>query len=166
MGIGFVGVAILNLEGNLQANPWGALCLVLISMSWSFGSIWGRQLPLPPGMMSSAAQMLGGSGVLFLLGLINQERLTHFPTGMPLLALAYLIVFGSLVGFSSYVYLLSHVRTALATSYTYVNPIVAVLLGISLAGERLSWAGGVGMLVILSGVILVVVKGEENSQQS
>ncbi|MDX2273066.1 MAG: drug/metabolite exporter YedA [Cyanobacteriota bacterium] len=158
MAIGLLGVGFLNLEGNLQANPGGALLLIGCAMSWALGSVWSRHLPLPGGMMSSAAQMLGGSLVLLLIGGLRGERLTHFPTGIPLLAMVYLIIFGSLVGYSAYTYLLRHVRTSLATSYSYVNPVVAVMLGIALAGEQLSSMGWLGMLVILSGVVLVVFK--------
>jgi drug/metabolite transporter (DMT)-like permease len=79
--------------------------------------------------------------------------------------LLYLVVFGALVGFSAYSYLLRHVRTSLATSYAYVNPVVAVLLGVTLAGDRMAQAGLVAMPIILVGVALVLL-GRERRPRS
>ena len=81
--------------------------------------------------------------------------MTGMPGPRPLAAMAYLIIGGSLVAFSAYGYLLRHVRPALATSYAYVNPLVAVGLGVALAGEQITMIGIVAMLTILSGVGLV-----------
>ena len=157
LGLGFVGVVILNFEGNLRANPIGAIALTIATICWAFGSVWSRHLSLPKGPMSSAAQMLAGSVLLIPLGLLNGERITVMPSPPALLAVLYLIVFGSLIGFSSYAYLLTKVRPTLATSYAYVNPMVAVLLGVVFAGEQISAAGVVAMMIILGGVALVTM---------
>jgi drug/metabolite transporter (DMT)-like permease len=90
------------------------------------------------------------------------ERLQSVPTWRSLAALVYLIIFGSLVAFSAYGYLLRRVRPALATSYAYVNPIVAVGLGIGLAGEHITFLGIGAMLVILTGVGLVALGKARN----
>lgn len=157
LGLGFVGVVILNFEGNLRANPIGAIALTIATICWAFGSVWSRHLSLPKGPMSSAAQMLAGSVLLIPLGLLTGERITVIPALPALLAVLYLIVFGSLIGFSSYAYLLTKVRPTLATSYAYVNPMVAVLLGVVFAGEKISAAGVVAMMIILGGVALVTM---------
>lgn len=81
--------------------------------------------------------------------------MTSFPTPRPLLAMAFLVIGGSLIAFSAYGYLLRRVRPALATSYAYVNPVVAVGLGVALAGEQITLVEGLAMLTILSGVVLV-----------
>ena len=155
LGLGFVGVVILNLENGLRDSPIGAIVLLLAPMSWGLGSAWSQRLPLPKGLMSSAAQMLTGGLLLMLMSFAFKEGMPHIHTVRPLWAMAFLIVFGSLIAFSAYGYLLQRVRPALATSYAYVNPLVAVGLGVALAGEHITLVGLVAMLIILSGVGLV-----------
>lgn len=152
---GFGGVLLLNLANGFWANPLGAIALLLSPICWSLGSALSHRLALPKGLMSSAAQMLVASLVLLLMGLVTGERLHGWPSTEALLAVAFLIVFGSLVAFTAYGYLLRRVRPALATSYAYVNPVVAVALGVALAGEHITTTGIVAMLVILAGVGLI-----------
>ena len=153
--LGFSGIILLNLENGLHANPIGAIALLIAPMSWAFGSILSQRLPMPKGIMSSAAQMLTGGCMLFIVGLGSGERMTSFPAPRPLLAMAFLVIGGSLIAFSAYGYLLRRVRAALATSYAYVNPVVAVGLGAALAGEQITLVEVLAMLTILSGVVLV-----------
>ncbi|MVN85294.1 drug/metabolite exporter YedA [Deinococcus sp. HMF7620] len=153
IGVGLLGIALLNL-GELRATPQAALLLILAPICWTFGSQWSRRLPLPAGLMGSAAEMLTGGGVLLGLSLLLGEP-WGTPSAASLWALAYLTVFGSLVAYSAYMYLVAHTRPALATSYAYVNPVVAVLLGVGLGGERLGPLGWVALGVILAGVLLV-----------
>ncbi len=134
--LGFVGMVVLNLAGNLRGSPTGAVILLLAPASWAFGSVWSWRLPLPAGMMNSAAQMLGGGLALMAMSFAMGEHLADVPSLKAVVALAYLVVFGSFVAFSAYPYLLHMVRPAVATSYAYVNPPIAVLLGVALAGER------------------------------
>lgn len=156
--IGLAGIALLNLDDGMRAHPLGALVLVGGPMCWAFGSMLSRQIAMPSGLMSAAFQMLGGMIVLVGLSLATGESLTALPSGRSALAFIYLTSVGSLIGFTAYIYLLRTVRPALATSYAYVNPIVAVLLGVTLADERISPLGVVAMLIILSGVALIVLK--------
>jgi drug/metabolite transporter (DMT)-like permease len=111
---------------------------------------------MPHPAMSTAAQMLCGSVALGIVALLTQERVgaLHAET---VAALAYLLAFGSIVGFSAYIYLLHHVRPALATSYAYVNPPVAVLIGVLFAGESVRTFDLVGMAVILAGVATITL---------
>ena len=157
MVIGLVGVLLINLESGMRSNPLAAALLLVAPFSWALGSALSRRLPQAPGGMGSAAQMLA-AGVLFLpLGLLRGETVVGPPTLSSVLALAYLVVFGSLIGFSAYVYLLNaRVRPALLTSYAYVNPVVAVLLGVLFAGERVGLPGLLGMTVVVAAVVLVV----------
>lgn len=152
IALGLVGVAMLTMESDLQANPIGTLALIAATVSWSFGSIWSKRLSLPTGLMASAAEMLAGGAVFMLISLVLGEHFKSAPSVASTSALVYLIIFGSLVAFSAYLYLLKNVRPALATSYAYVNPVVAVVLGVGFAGEQITWFGIVGMLVILTGV--------------
>lgn len=153
IGVGLLGIALLNV-GELRATPLAAALLLLAPLCWTFGSQWSRRLPLPAGLMGSAAEMLAGGLLLGLLSLGLGERWTP-PSAASLWALAYLTVFGSLVAYSAYMYLVAHTRPALATSYAYVNPVVAVLLGVGLGGETLTGLGWAAMGVILTGVVLV-----------
>lgn len=155
LGLGFLGVIFLNLEHGLWVSPIGAIALLLSPMCWALGTALSTRFTLPAGLMSSAAQMIIGGGALLVISQVLGERMTHFPNANSLWAMGFLILFGSLIAFSAYGYLLRHVRPALATSYAYVNPVVAVGLGVWLAGEQITPIGIVAMLVILSGVGLV-----------
>jgi drug/metabolite transporter (DMT)-like permease len=168
LGLGFVGIVLLNMESNIQANPLGAIVLFLAPICWAFGSVWSRHLTLPKGLMASAAEMLVGGAVCLLLSLALGEHLSGPPTGRSLVALAYLVVFGSLIAFSAYLYLLGRLRPALATSYAYVNPAVAVALGVGLAGEQITLTGILAMVAILSAVVMISlgVRGPFSARQN
>ena len=155
LGLGFSGLVLLNLENGLHANPLGAIVLFVAPIGWAFGSILSQHLPSPKGLMASASQMLAGGVLLFIVGFATGEHMTSMPGPRPLAAMAYLIIGGSLIAFSAYGYLLRNVRPALATRYAYVNPLVAVGLGVALAGEQITMIGVLAMLTILSGVGLV-----------
>ena len=154
--IGFSGIILLNVGTSLHAHPLGAVILILAAIAWAFGSVWSPHLPLPPGVMGSAAEMIVGGGLMLLIALARGEHLSHTPDAASLWAVAYLIGFGSLVGYVAYTYLLANVRPVLATSYAYVNPVVAVALGVALVGESITPLGIVALLVVLLAVGLVV----------
>ena len=156
IGVGFSGVILLNLGGEMRASPAGAIALVAAPLCWAFGSVWSRHQDMPDPLMSTAAQMLTGGAVLVLVTLALGESWPAAPTLRATAALAYLTVFGSLVAFTAYIYLLQHVRPALATSYAYVNPPIAVALGVWLAGERFSAPELAAMVVILAGVAIIL----------
>src|SRR2546421_2683807 len=90
LGIGLAGVILLNMEGDMRANPLGALALLFATVSWAFGSVWSRYLPMPKGMMGSAIEMLTGGVVLLGLGFVTGEQITSMPGPRPILALLYL----------------------------------------------------------------------------
>ncbi len=157
MGFGLVGVSFLNAEADLRANPVGAVVVLLAPVGWAFGSVWSRSLPQPPGLMASAAQMVVAGLVFIPVAVLRGETLTRLPSLSSSLALFYLVTFGSLLAYSAYIYLLNRrVRPTLLSSYAYVNPVVAVLLGLFFAGESVSTVGWVGIGVILLGVVLAV----------
>ncbi len=163
LAVGFSGIVVLNLGGDLRSNPVGAAVLVLAAMSWSFGSAWSRKVPLPPGLMAAATQMITGGVVVLVVGFASGERVTALPTVRSVAAVVYLGIVGSLVGFMAYTYLLGRVRPALATSYAYVNPVLALLLGLWLGGERIGPVEVAAMGIILAGVVLVVA-GHRNGR--
>ncbi len=155
LSLGFIGVLFLNFENGVWANPIGAIALLLAPICWALGSALSSRVSLPPGLMASATQMIIAGFFLLVLGLILGERIHSVPTASALGSMAFLILFGSLIAFSAYGYLLRNVRPALATSYAYVNPAVAVALGVLFAGERITLIGVLAMVVILVGVGLV-----------
>lgn len=157
LGVGFAGVVLLNLGGGMSGAPLGALALLTAAAAWAFGSVWSRRRDMPPASMNTAAQMLCGGAALLLASLALGERLPDAPPASATLAIVYLAVMGSLVAFSAYLYLLQNVRPALATSYAYVNPPVAVLIGAVFAGEAVHALDLVAMAVILAGVSLITL---------
>ncbi|MEI7035734.1 drug/metabolite exporter YedA [Fulvimonas yonginensis] len=155
--VGFVGVVVLNLGSGLSGSRIGALALIAAAMCWAFGSVWSKRQDMPVGPMNTAAQMLCASVALLLVGFGTGERLPAHPTLHATLAVVYLALFGSIVAFSAYLYVLKHARPALATSYAYVNPPVAVLFGLLLAGEHVGPFDLAGMAVILLGVAIITL---------
>lgn len=156
LAIGFAGVIALNFGGSMRASPLGAIALIGAPIAWAFGSVWSKHQDMPTAMMSTAAQMLAGGVALTLISLGIGESLPHAPTLRATLAVVYLIGAGSLMGLTAYIWLLGHVRPALATSYAYVNPPLAVLMGVALAGETIGATEIAAMLVILGGVALIL----------
>jgi drug/metabolite transporter (DMT)-like permease len=161
--IGLAGVAILvshslNL-GGAAIDKLGATALIIASISWSIGSALTRKLPLPSSkVMSSGAQMLAGG--IFLA--IASAALGEFPKFHPAnvsreawFALAYLIVAGSIIAFTAYVWLLHHESPTKVGTYAYVNPVVAVILGYFLGGEALGSRTILGAVLILISVIVI-----------
>jgi drug/metabolite transporter (DMT)-like permease len=158
IGLGLAGMGLLNLDLHAAASPVFIAVLFVGAASWAAATVLQPRLDLPRGPMSAAVQMLGGGASLVVMAALHGERLDV--AAVPLsawLALGYLVVFGSLVAYTAFVYVIGHSRPALATSYAYVNPVVAVALGVLFAGETVSAPMLAGMAVILAGVGLVVL---------
>jgi drug/metabolite transporter (DMT)-like permease len=155
--VGFVGVIVLNSGGAMRAAPWAAAALLVATLAWAFGSIWGRHQDMPEGSMNVAAQMLCAAPALALTAWLTGERLPAHPPAESILAIVYLAMFGSIIAFSAYLFLIKHARPALTASYAYVNPPVAVLLGALIAGEHVGSAEIGGMVVILVGVAIITL---------
>jgi drug/metabolite transporter (DMT)-like permease len=155
--LGFVGVGVLGLGGEVRAEPLSALLLLVAPVSWAVGSLLARRLPLAKGLMSAATQMVTGGAVMALVSALLGEAVPSSPPVRSMLAWAYLAVFGSLFGYTAYTYLLRHTRPAVATSYSYVNPAVAVALGAALGGERVGLETVVAVALIIAATLLVVL---------
>ena len=155
--IGLMGVIVLAQEGDFGSNPRGLLLVAAAPIFWAIGSVWGSHLELPPPAMATAAQLLTGGAAMGVLGVSRGEWISEPPPPSALFALGYLIVFGSIVAYSAYIYLLRTVRPVLATSYAYVNPVVAVVLGVTLGSEVLTGPALIALPLILSGVGLVLL---------
>jgi drug/metabolite transporter (DMT)-like permease len=169
IGIGGVTVLMahsLNL-GGVPVDKLAAISLIFASISWSVASIFSRKLPLPESkLMSSAAQMLTGGLLLAILAAALGEFHNFHPAAVSRevwFSLLYLIVAGSIIGFTAYVWLLHHESPTKVGTYAYVNPIVAVLVGYFLAGEALSARTVVGTLLVLVSVLVITTTPAKKS---
>ena len=154
--LGLVGVVILAGGRELRGNPQMAVVLFLAPIGWGLGSVLARRLPLPPGATSAATQMTAGGLALLVSAAIHGEHLPAVLDPRAVLATCYLIVFGSLVGFTAYTFLLQNVRPALAMSYAYVNPLIAVALGALFDAEAVTAAGLLATACVASAVALLI----------
>ena len=158
--LGFAGLVILVKPGSQGGiSLIGAGVVLVASMSWAYGSLFGERAKLPASpLLSTGMQMLAGGSLLMAAGLLTGEpaqlALAQVST-RSLLALAYLIVFGAVVAFTAYVWLLKVASPVLVSTYAYVNPLVAVGLGWALAGEPITRGTLVAAAVILTGVALI-----------
>lgn len=158
LAVGLAGVALLQSGGELRASPAGAIVLVLSAITWSLGSMWSTRLPLPTGPMAAATEMLTGGTVLLGAALLRGERMTAMPDAQALGSFAYLVVFGSVIAYTAYAFLLAKVRPALATSYAYVSPVIAVFLGAMVAAEKVTPAAVVALALTLAGVAIIATQ--------
>lgn len=170
--VGFLGTCILLVKPQeSDSGPIGVISMIMIVLapaSWSLGSLYSRTANLHPNpFMATASQMLTGSFSLLLFSLITREYSTWdiWQTSQKsILAVLYLIVFGAIVALTSYVWLLKHCSASKVATYTYVNPIIAVLLGAVVAGEKFTiWTGG-SVILILGAVFLISFDKKRKSE--
>ncbi|MGE0330003.1 MAG: drug/metabolite exporter YedA [Ramlibacter sp.] len=156
MAVGLLGVVLLVRGASFSAAPVGIACIGAATLAWSLGSVLSTtRLPLASGPAGFASEMLCGGAVLMLIALVLGEQPAWPPTALALGAWVYLVVFGSLVAFSAYLYLLAHASPAVATSYAFVNPLIALFLGVVFASEAVSGGEWIACGVILTGVLLI-----------
>lgn len=162
--IGLVGVAILMLpseQAHLHFDTLGLLLAFLAAILWSLGSIYSQKAILPTSVILSAAmQMISGGLVLIIVATLFgewQQFHTETLSSRSLLAFAYLVFIGSLVGFSAYVWLLKNVSPYLASTYAFVNPMVALFLGYFFADEVLSMKALIATVLIISAVVIITL---------
>ncbi len=154
IAIGGSGAAIMLLGRDLQASPTGALIVLFGVTSWSLGTVLSRRLSVPRGAMGFGVEMICAGLVGLALSAALGERWSFGQPARVWLAWGYLVVFGSLIGFSAFRYVVERVSPTLAATYAYVNPPVALLVGFWLGGETFSPALLVGLPVVLGGVAL------------
>ena len=158
LAIGLAGVAVLQSAGDLRASTAGAVMLVLSCATWSLGSILSARMTTPRGPMTNATQMLMGGLVVLAVALLRGERLVSVPPVRAVAAVAYLIVFGSIIAYSAYQYLLATVRPTLAASYAYLNPMIALALGAAFYGEIVAPRAVFALALTLAGVALLALR--------
>ncbi len=164
--IGFAGVVLLvtghnSSSVNASQNPWGVAAVVMAGLCWAAGSLWSRYNAKPESpWMNAALQMICGGAALLLVSVFYGEPMRfHFAqiSMQSWLSLLYLIVFGSWIAFSAYVWLLKVSTPARVATYAYVNPVIAVLLGHLMLGEALSLRALWAAAIILAGVIITTL---------
>lgn len=162
--IGFIGVVILmfpSYQEHLYFDTFGLLLTLLAAILWSLGSIYSQKAILPTSvMLSTAMQMLSGGLVLIIVATLFgewQQFHTETLSSRSLFAFAYLVFIGSLVGFSAYVWLLKNVSPYLASTYAFVNPMVALFLGYFFADEVLSMKALIATVLIISAVVIITL---------
>lgn len=162
LAVGLLGVAILLLptDGISEIDPIGVGILVVAAISWAIGSIYARHGPSPGSqLMGTGMQQLAGGGIILVAAVLVGDVARFDPAEVSTaswLGLAYLVVFGSLLGFTAFVWLLHHVPVTTASTYGYVNPVVAVALGIMFRGEQLTPRTIVAALLIIGAVVAMV----------
>jgi drug/metabolite transporter (DMT)-like permease len=156
IAIGFIGIVLLNIGGSLQGDVVSALLLIFAAATWSFGSVWGKYLAMPEGLMAPAVQMFMGGLVLLIISAFQGESWPQHISARSWGAIWFLVILGSLVAYSAYQYLLRTVRPLVASSNTFVNPIVAFVAGIWLANEHVTQSEVIALMIILVGVFLVL----------
>jgi len=154
LGVGIVGVACVSLRGGLASDPFGAGLLLISASFYALGCLLTARLRLASGAMGSASQMVFSGALLLTVSFVLREPWAA-PSKKSLFAFGYLVVLGSMVAYSALGYLLKTVRPALATSYAFVNPIVALGLGRLLADEPLRRADIMGLSLVLVAVALI-----------
>ncbi|SKB10260.1 EamA family transporter [Aeromicrobium choanae] len=158
--VGFVGLAVLVLPGGGSGGTTaGILIIVGASLSWSVGSFMSQRMPMPANpFVATVWEMLAAAITLLVIGTVSGERLSDFghASTSSWIALGYLVVFGSIVAYSAYVWLLQNAPLSLVSTYAYVNPVVAVLLGALILAEPLTGAIVAGGAIVVVGVALVV----------
>ena len=170
LGLGLAGLALLigpdAFDGRGSVSIAGAVTLVLASLAWAAGSLYTKHAPrASSGLNGAATQMIAGGLCLLAVATVAGEwstmDLSHAST-RSILGFLYLVTFGSLVGFTAYVYLLAHTTAAKAATYAYVNPVVAVALGWAFANEPVTTRTLLAAAVILAGVAIITAARDEH----
>ena len=158
--VGFIGVALLfHPEGG--ATWWGIALTGLSAVAWATGSYLSARIPLPQdAFVATTFEMLLGGLILLPFGLAQRPDPTEF-AAKSLVAFAYLILVGSLIGFTAYVWLLHHVPLGTVSTYAYVNPVVAITLGVVFLDEHVTWRIALGAAIVLASVAVVVTRESE-----
>ena len=161
IAIGLAGVLLLTQGSGFQASAAGLTAIAIACTAWSLGSVLSQhRFHLAPGAMGFASEMLCGGLVLTFIGLLAGEvpilRQNWPPEPSAALAWLYLVVFGSLIAFNAYMYLLASVSAGLAASYTFVNPVIGLALGVLWGGEVVSGFEWLAAGVVLTGVVVLL----------
>jgi drug/metabolite transporter (DMT)-like permease len=164
IAIGLIGIVILNLGSEMKSNINGMIMLIVSSMIWGLGTVLSKKLPLPSGFMGSAVEMLGGGICTLIMAAATGQDFNVHSSPASMAAFIYLIVAGSMIGFSAFMYVFHHARPALASSYAYVTPIGAIALGIFALHEKINRVEVIAMVFVVIGVLTVILGGSQEKR--
>lgn len=160
---GLAGIVLLTQGEGFGASGEGLVAMTIACAAWCAGSVWakhglpgGRRLELAPGAAGYASQMLAGGLLLMAMSWAAGEQPTLPPDARSLACWIYLVVAGSLIGFSAYMLLLQRASTALASSYTFVNPVIAMVLGVTIGGEVVGAGEMLAAGIVTASVVLLL----------
>ena len=157
--VGLTGVLMLTQGAGFSASPAGLAAIAIACATWSLGSVLSQRVwPLAPGATGFASEMICGGVVLMLMSALAGEAPVWPPQPLAFAAWLYLVVFGSLIAFNAYMHLLAHAPAAVASSYTFVNPVIEMLLGVGIGGESVTRGEWSAAAVVLAGVFLLLWK--------
>lgn len=167
--VGFIGVALLVVGQNVGTSgennfyqTAATIAIILAALSWATGSLYGLKAPVPKSsILTAGMQMLSGGAVLMLVSIPKGEWSTFSVSDISAnswFGLAYLIVFGSLIGFTAYSWLLKNAQPSMVSTYAYVNPMIAVILGWLIAGETLTGHILIGAGLVIASVVLITMQ--------
>jgi drug/metabolite transporter (DMT)-like permease len=155
VGIGFAGVAVLA-QPSGGAKWWGILLCVCSALMWSTGSFLSSRITLPANPLAATSwEMLAGGLIMFLPSLFTIHGGIH-PSTQSVVGWIYLVTFGSIIGYTAYVWLLANAPLGLVSTYAYVNPVVAITLGVLFLNESLTWRLLIGAVIVVFSVAMVV----------
>lgn len=157
--LGFIGIIILATGQEMKGNMAGTAMLIISSMLWAFGSVLSRQVPVPKGFMGSGLEMLFGGLASFVVLFFIKDGFNFKASNESIYALIYLITIGAMVGFSAFMYVFQNARPALASSYSYVNTVGAVILGVVILKEKMDAREVLAMLVVVAAVAVIAFAG-------
>jgi drug/metabolite transporter (DMT)-like permease len=170
LAIGLGGVAVLVAGGTASGSIPSVIIVLGAAAAWGFGSVLSRRLAVPShAMLAAAIEMLAGGVVLLAVAAGSGEFSRIQWSSVPAtswIALAYLIGPGSILAFTAYGYALSHLPVTTVSTYAYVNPVVAVLAGIMVLGEQLTWREGLGAALVLASVIITLHRSRSTSRRA
>ena len=156
VGVGFAGVAVLA-QPSGGAKSWGIALCVLSAVMWSTGSFLSSRLPMPADSFAATSyEMFAGGVILLPISLFTVHGL--HPSAASIAGWLYLVTFGSIIGYSAYTWLLANAPLGLVSTYAYVNPVVAITLGVIFLGEQLTWRLLTGAAIVVVAVATVVRK--------
>jgi drug/metabolite transporter (DMT)-like permease len=166
VGLGLLGVLGLAAGQSFSASPAGLLAVLAASVAWKLGSVWtvhglpqvlgGRRLDLAPGAMGYASQMLVGGVLMMAVAALLGEQPQWPPQPLAVASWTYLVVVGTLVAFSAFMHLLQNTPTAVSSSYAYVNPVIGMLLGVTLGGETIHLGEWLAAALVTGSVVLML----------
>jgi drug/metabolite transporter (DMT)-like permease len=156
VGVGFAGVAVLA-QPSGGATSWGIGLCVVSAVMWSIGSVLSARVTMPADPFAATAyEMLSGGLLMLPVSLFTVHHLS--PSATSILGWAYIVTFGSVVGYTAYVWLLANAPLGMVSTYAYVNPVVAIILGVLFRDEHLTWRLLAGAVIVVVAVALVVRK--------